>query len=581
MGAVSPPSTDFANRSARYEWKEAALRVIGLVFNAFPSSQRPPMPQLTRPAIQLSLLITPMADQQRDNFILQQRVARLEDAQQALQRLTLTWANEREPGTRFIDFEGRLIEASRQVACASTELMLALAEVKNRRETPDYFDIGDTVYRMASPEPRSLTTWFGTIRYNRSYARPVEGGPGWFPLDAEMGLLSDRISPSLLLMGARLATRVSFEEAREILGWFVPQPPSTSVLQQTVLGLGHHTQAWFESVAPPDDDGEVLVVLIDGKCVPTVRDEELEKRSGPRKDKLKAPSPRHRGRANRKLRGRRPRPKQGDKTKNGKLVTMVVIYTLRREGKLLLGPLNRRVYASFGPKRHAFEFAVAEAARRGFGAGTDKTVQLLTDGDPDLHRYVDEYFPESQYPQRVVTVDIMHVLEKLWDAGTARYAAGSDELATWVHEQEDRLYGDDAAAVVGELRGWLAETPKVGPGNKGKRKRLSVAIRYVEQRLDKLSYGTCQERDLEVGTGQVEGAIKHVIGKRCDHGGMRWKRERAQAVIQLRCIDVNEQWDAFATWALQRLQARAQNDGRRIRLQTNSPAKLPSRRTAA
>jgi len=539
------------------------------------------MPQITRLAIQLSLLMTPMADQERDTFILQQRLDHLDDAQQALRSLTLSWATEREPGAGFINFEARLIEASRQVACASTELMFALAEIENRQEMPDYFDIGDTFYRMTSPEPRSLTTWFGTIRYSRSYARPTEGGPGWFPLDAELGLLSDRISPSLLTTGARLATRVSFAEAREILGWFVPQPPSITVLQETVLGLGHHTRAWFESVAPPDDDGEVLVALIDGKCVPTVRAEELEKRSGPRKDKPKAPSPRHRGRANRKLRGRRPRPKQGDKTKNGKLVTMVVIYTLRREGALLLGPLNRRVYASFGPKRHAFEFAVAEAARRGFGAGTEKTLQLLTDGDPDLHRYVDEYFPESKYPQRVVTVDIMHVLEKLWDAGTARYAAGSEDLATWVHDQEDRLYGNDAAAVVGELRGWLAETPKVGPGNKGKRERLSVAIRYLENRLDKLAYGLCRERDLEVGTGQVEGAIKHVIGKRCDHGGMRWKRERAQAVIQLRCIDVNEQWDAFALWVLQRLQTHAQEEGQRIRLQTQSPAKLPSRQIAA
>ena len=68
--------------------------------------------------------------------------------------------------------------------------------------------------------------------------------------------------------------------------------------------------------------------------------------------------------------------------------------------------------------------------------------------------------------------------------------------------------------------------------------------------------------------GQVEGAIKYVIAKRCDHGGMRWIRERAQAVIQLRCIDVNEQWDAFISWTLDRLRTTASELGRRIRLQT-------------
>jgi len=539
------------------------------------------MPSITRLTVQLSLIITPPAARVRDEFTLGQRLAHLDEAQQELRRLSLSWSAQRGRDEGFIDFEAKQVEAIRGVARASTEIALALAEARARREMPDRFEARGTVYRMTPPETRSLKTWFGTVRYGRSYARPVHGGAGWFPLDAELGLLSDRVSPSLLATGARLASRVSFAEAQEILGWFVPQPPSTEVLEQVVLGLGHHTAPWFESAPPPEGDGEVLVVLIDGKCVPTVRKEEMEKRCGPRKDKPKAPSPRHRGRADRKARGRRPRPKKGDKKKNGKLVTMVVTYTLRREGELLLGPLNRRVYASFGPKRHAFEYAVAEAARRGFGAGTDKTVQLLTDGDPHLHSYVDEYFPAAKFPNRVVTVDVMHVLEKLWEAGRARHPEGSEQLAQWVHRQEDRLYNDDAAAVLAELRVWLAETPKTGPGNKGKRERLSDAIRYLGDRLQKMEYGSYRERDLEVGTGQVEGAIKYVIGKRCDHGGMRWKRERAQAVIQLRCIDVNGDWAAFVDWTFNCLQARARTGACRVRLQTQTPAKLPSRRRAA
>lgn len=539
------------------------------------------MPEITAPTLRLSLLITPPADRERDTADIAQRIAHLDAVLEAVRELALFWAGERDRHDTFVDFEAKQIEALRAIGRASTELMLAAAEARDRRERDTSFEVGDTQYRMSGQEPRSLNTWFGTVRYSRSYARPVAGGAGWFPLDAELGLLSDRVSPSLLMAGARLSTRMSFAEAREVLGWFVPQPPSTEVLEQTVLGLGHHTADWFESAAPPDDDGEVLVVLVDGKCVPTARATELEKRRGPRKEKPKAPSPRHRGRVAREARGPRPRRKKGDKSKNGKLVTMVVMYTLRREGELLLGPLNRRVYASFGPKRHAFEFAVEEARRRGFEPGTDRVVQLLTDGDPDLHTYVDEYFPASEYPNRVVTVDVMHVLEKLWEAGRTRHAEGSAGLAAWVNLQEDRLYDDNADAVLAELRCWLSTTPKTGPGNKSRRKRISDAIRYLERRLDKLHYGTYRSRDLEVGTGQVEGALKYVIAKRCDHGGMRWKRQRAQAVIQLRCIDVNGHWDAFAAWALARLRERGRVDATRVRLQTQSPAKLPCLRRAA
>ena len=57
-----------------------------------------------------------------------------------------------------------------------------------------------------------------------------------------------------------------------------------------------------------------------------------------------------------------------------------------------------------------------------------------------LHRSVDEYFGAAEFPNRVVTVDVVHVLEKLWDAGRARHKEGSDALAAWVGTQEDRLY---------------------------------------------------------------------------------------------------------------------------------------------
>jgi hypothetical protein len=539
------------------------------------------MPEITRPTVRLSLLITPPADAARDDFNLAERLDRLDGTLAAIRELALSWSSTRSKDDMFEDFEARLIDGVRKAACAATETMFARAEEVSRWEKPTQFSIGDTTFRLSGQEPRSFNTWFGVTRYNRSYARPVEGGIGHFPLDFELGLFNDRMSPTLLATGVRLATRVSFAEAREVLGWFVPDPPSTEVLEQAVLGFGHHTEAWFESAPIPKDEGEVLVVLFDGKCVPTARASELAKRRGERKEKPPAPSPRHRGRANRGARDPQPRRKKGDKSKNGKQVTVVVMYTLKREDGLLLGPLNRRVYASFGPKKHAFEYARREAERRGFAPRTDRTVQLLTDGDPDLHRCVDAYFSAADFPNRVVTVDIVHVLEKLWDAGRARHKEGSSALAEWVEKQEDRLYGDDEAAIIAELRQWFEETPKTGPGNKGRRKRIEDAIRYLESRSDKMAYGTCSARDLEVGTGQVEGAVKYVVAKRCDHGGMRWIRERAQAVVQLRCIDVNEHWSDFVRWVLDRLRRSARALGQPARLQTNTPAKLPSLRGAA
>ena len=229
------------------------------------------MPEITRPTVRLSLLITPPADAARDDFNLAERLDRLDGTLAAIRELALSWSSTRSKDDMFEDFEARLIDGVRKAACAATETMFARAEEVSRSEKPTQFSIGDTTFRLSGQEPRSFNTWFGVTRYNRSYARPVEGGIGHFPLDFELGLFNDRMSPTLLATGVRLATRVSFAEAREVLGWFVPDPPSTEVLEQAVLGFGHHTEAWFESAPIPKDDGEVLVVLFDGKCVPTAR----------------------------------------------------------------------------------------------------------------------------------------------------------------------------------------------------------------------------------------------------------------------------------------------------------------------
>jgi hypothetical protein len=45
------------------------------------------------------------------------------------------------------------------------------------------------------------------------------------------------------------------------------------------------------------------------------------------------------------------------------MATLVVMYTLKMKDGLLLGPINKRVYGSFAPKRHAFAWAAREATK--------------------------------------------------------------------------------------------------------------------------------------------------------------------------------------------------------------------------
>ena len=475
----------------------------------------------------------------------------------------------------FLVMETSLIARVMTLARAVVVLFLLASERRERTALEPRMVLGGRTFRIAPAQARSLLTWFGVVRYQRTYLRevvkPGVAARGFHPLDAALGLLSDRVSPAVLGMAVRLATRMSFKEAREQLGWFLPTAPSVEVIEAALLGYGRHTQVWFAEALPPAQDGEVLVIQIDSKGIPTATDEELRRRRGSRAKRAKAPSPRHRGRGSRRRRTKKPRRKKGDKAKNAKMGTMVVMYTLAKSGALLLGPINKRYYASFAPKRHAFDYARREATRRGFPPGTGRTIQVVTDGDNDLRRYTAEFFPAALH-----TVDIAHVVEKLWDAGSSLHREGSAEHHAWVEKQKTWLYAGKAASIVAELDRHLARIPPTGPGNKFRREKLAEVRTYLDKRLDQMNYGELRRLDFEIGSGQVEGAIKALMYRRMDQGGMRWIKERAEALLQLRCIDANGDWQAFIDGVHEQARARACSSGERVRLQQRLPAPLPA-----
>ena len=478
----------------------------------------------------------------------------------------------------FKDFEQALIPRVFELARLLVMLFLCVREERALKSRPTKLKVGGKIFHLRPAQARNLNTFFGVVRYWRGYYRgPVaaEGRHGFHPLDVKLGLTADRMSMHLLSLASRLATKLSFAQTRAVLGWFLLQPPSTEVIEQAVLGLGRRTGEWFERVPAPEGDGDVLVMMFDGKASPTATEQELHRRRGKRR-KLKAKSPRHRGRKKRGWWGSKKRRKKGDKSKNGRVATMVVMFTLRRSGKSLLGPINRRVYASFAPKRHAFEIAAREAKKRGFGPGSGKLVQIVTDGDDDFALYAKNFFPEAMH-----TIDVFHVLEYLWKAGKCLHREGGRALKAWVEEQKERLYRGSIGAILNELRRHLLVIPPTGPGNKGKRSRLSKVINYLEPRKANMNYGELIERDLEIGSGAVEGAIRSIIGGRFDQGGMRWIKERAEALLQLRCLEINGDWDAFINWVHADMRATAQTEGRRIRLQQSAPAPLPQLQEAA
>jgi len=223
----------------------------------------------------------------------------------------------------FATFERALIAEVFGLARSVLVLFLVASEARVREGLTGRVVREGRVLRIAPAQTRNLLSWFGVVRYRRTYLREVVSdgkARGYHPLDAELGLFADRLSPLVLSVAVRLATHVAYSEARELCGWFLPVVPSTEVIESAVLGYGWYTQEWFEQVKAPEDDGDVLVIMIDSKGVPTATETELAKCRGKRRRRNKTPSPRHRGRQSRERLTKKPRRKKGDKSKNAKMV---------------------------------------------------------------------------------------------------------------------------------------------------------------------------------------------------------------------------------------------------------------------
>jgi hypothetical protein len=470
-------------------------------------------------------------------------------------------------------FEKELLVRVAVLGCCLIRLFLTARH--ERLDVQPYLE--DGVYRPGDAyAERTLKTFYGEVTYGRQYLLARWGGSGFCPLDLVLGLTRDRLTPWVMQWVARLATRMSFKAARmtckAVLNW----APATETIEEVVLGMGREAAAFMRqqpASSAQHPDGDVLVIEVDGKCPPTATEEELAKRRGKRRPRheqtCRCGCQRHRGRTRRELRGSKKRRKRGDKSKNGREVVVVVMYTLQRSADgQLHGPLNKKLYATFAGRKAAALWARAEATRRGFGPDTTKTVQIVLDGAKSLKGSLKPLFPKA-----IFTLDVCHVVEKLWALGRHYHKEGSAELAAWVGELKEWVYGGNTKTLLRHLRLLRSQVPPRGPGTRARRRALTKLIGYVRPRQRMMRYAHWMEQDLVIATGQVEGAVRHLVGERLDCSGMRWVRGKAEGVLHLRCIELNGDWEKFEAWFHRQTQRRlAKSKGHKVL--TNQPLPL-------
>lgn len=382
----------------------------------------------------------------------------------------------------------------------------------------------------------SIGTRFGKVDFERPVGRPEGQARGACDLvvDRELGLCSG-FSLGVVLAMTRLCAQMAFGTARDNFRQSYEWAPSPRAELRMVDAVGDEARPFLEQALAPDDDGEILVIQVDGRGAPMINETEYRRRRRPHR---KSDGTRRHGRRLRRREHPRKRRTKGKKSKNAKVAVVGVLYTLRRTPEGLEGPIQKRLYATFESHEALFIWLRREADKRGYGR---KPSLFLADGCEHIWRLQKRYFPDAE-----TCLDWYHVVEKVWIAGECLYREGSDELAAWVAEQTKRLRRNAIRAVLDELRDRWDTIPKTGPGNKGKRERLLKVLLHFLEHQKRMKYGTLRRRDLDIGSGAVEGAVRNLVGIRLDGPGMRWSRGRSERLLHLRCILLNGQWDDFA-----------------------------------
>jgi hypothetical protein len=384
-----------------------------------------------------------------------------------------------------------------------------------------------------------LGTLFGKVPFARPIARPMGKPRGKcdLPVDRELGLCSG-FSLGVVLAVTRLSAQMAFASARQTFEQFCAWAPSPRGVLRMIDAVGGVARAFLEQAPTPNDDGEVLVIQVDAKGAPTISSRERARRA--RRRGVKNGKNRRHHRRRRRHEHPRVRRKPGDKSKNANMAVVGVIYTLRRdeEGRLD-GPVNKRLYATFNGHKALFKWLHEQAVKRGYGTDKFEHVHFLADGAKAIWKLQQKYFPDAE-----VALDWYHVAEKLWSAAKCIHRKDRDARAAWVKDQQQRLRNGSFDALMTDLRVALEDTPLTGPGNKYRRKILSKTINHFERNRLRMRYQRLRRLDLDIATGVVEGAVRHLVGIRFDGPGMRWG-DRRERLLHLRCILINQQWDQF------------------------------------
>src|SRR6516164_6766897 len=148
-----------------------------------------------------------------------------------------------------------------------------------------------------------------------------------------------------------------------------------------------------------------------------------------------------------------------------------------------------------------------------------------------------------------ITCDLIHLSEHLQDAAWCLFPQASPDAGPWVRDRIAAIMDGGPAGAAVAAAGRRTAAARLG---KDVRTTIEKTAAYLEAKAPCLDYPAALRDGWPIAAGVIEGACRYLVKDRMDITGARWGTETADAILKLRAITANGDFDAYRHWHLDR-----------------------------
>lgn len=393
--------------------------------------------------------------------------------------------------------------------------------------------------RVEQAHTRALSTMVGEVEVTRQAYR-APGKSNLHPADASLNLPPEKHSHGLRKEAALEVGRGSYEAVQETIRRHTGVVIGKRQIEELAIRTARDFEDFYaERSQEPQGLEDVLVISADGKGIRMLP------------DGLREGTRRAAARSQQKLGSRLSRGEKGNRKRVAEVGAVYDLAPVPRTPEQILGQVpegepraapkarGKWVTASVVEDAAVVVSGIFDEAQRRDPERRRPWVVLVDGNNHQIDLIAREV--KRRGAKVHVLCDFVHVLEYLWQAAWCFFSEGDLAAEVWVKEKALAVLRGKPGLVAAAIKRTATRRSLTG----AERKRADVSANYLLRKARYLDYPRALREGWPIATGVIEGAVRHLVKDRMDITGARWGLEGAEAVLRLRALQTNGDFDAY------------------------------------